>query len=57
MKDITDDLNGTPPSSNMAASKQNHQAGLEKAGSECKVIQNFCDHGMINDFFFSSELG
>lgn len=39
MKDITDDLNSTPPSSNIAASKQNHQASPEKAVTECKVME------------------
>jgi len=35
-KDITDDFNSTPPSSNISASEQNHQASSEKAASECK---------------------
>ena len=50
MKDITDGLNNSLPSSNFSASEQNHQATLERAASECKVMQNLCGNGMISDF-------
>jgi len=54
-KDITDDFNSTPPSSNISASEQNHQASSEKAASECKVMQNLCDDcdniSMSNHFY------
>lgn len=36
MKDITDGLNSLPPSANISASEQNHQASSERAASESK---------------------
>ena len=57
MKDITDGLNSLPPSANISASEQNHQASSERAASESKVMQNLRDNGMISDFLKScSEL-
>ena len=53
MKDIADDPNSSAPSSKISASEQNHQASVERAASECKVMQNLCSNGMISDFLKS----